>query len=337
MCHLRHKKKLGKRMRKYAIVLTLSGLVSVGLAVTAVAQSGKTPPIWAYPVLATPGPAAKLDDIVKKSLPGSKLHFTEAGVNDRFNVPDWFPGEHPPMPEVVAHGRKPAVFACGYCHLPNGQGRPENASLAGQPAAYIIEQVAEMKAGRRKTSQPTMGSIKAMDAIAAVVTPEEVKIAAAYFSKLKYKTWIRVVESDQVPRFEISSHNMLVKAKDGGTEKLGMRIAEMPEDLDRIELRDPSLGFVAYVPKGAIAKGKKLVDSGNGAFPCASCHGEDLKGSGDVPGLAGRSPSGLVRQLYDIQYGTRTGPAVDLMKPEVATMTDESRVYIAAYLASLKP
>jgi cytochrome c553 len=111
----------------------------------------------------------------------------------------------------------------------------------------------------------------------------------------------------------------------------------MPEDLDRIELRDPSLGFVAYVPKGAIAKGKKLVDSGNGAFPCASCHGEDLKGSGDVPGLAGRSPSGLVRQLYDIQYGTRTGPAVDLMKPEVATMTDESRVYIAAYLASLKP
>jgi cytochrome c553 len=169
------------------------------------------------------------------------------------------------------------------------------------------------------------------------VTLEEVKVAAAYFSKLKYKKWIRVVEADKVPKFEISSHNMLVKAKGGGTEKLGMRIAEMPENLDRIELRDPSLGFVAYVPKGSIAKGKKLVESGNGAFPCASCHGADLKGSGDVPGLAGRSPSGIVRQLYDIQHGTRTGPAVDLMRPEVASMTDESRVTIAAYLASLKP
>jgi cytochrome c553 len=241
------------------------------------------------------------------------------------------------MPDVVAHGRKPAVFACGYCHLPNGQGRPENASLAGQPAAYILEQVMEMKEGRRKTSQPTMGSIKAMYAIAGAVTPDEAKIAAGYFSKLRYKKWIRVVETDKVPKFDISSHNMLVKSKAGGTETLGMRIAEMPENLDRVELRDPSLGFVAYVPKGSIAKGKKLVASGNGAFPCASCHGADLKGSGDVPGLAGRSPSEIVRQLYDIQHGTRTGAAVDPMKPEVASMTDENRVDIAAYLASLKP
>jgi cytochrome c553 len=137
-------------------------------------------------------------------VPGSKAHFTEAGVNDRFNVPDWFPKDHPPLPEVVAHGKPPKVFACGYCHLPNGQGRPENAPLAGQPAAYIIEQVSEMKEGRRKTSAPTMGSIKSMYAIAGAVSPEDVKIAADYFSKLKYKKWIRVVETDtvQVRRFQ---------------------------------------------------------------------------------------------------------------------------------------
>jgi cytochrome c553 len=56
-----------------------------------------------------------------------------------------------------------------------------------------------------------------------------------------------------------------------------------------------------------------------------------------VPALAGRSPSTIVRQLYDIQHGTRGGPAVDPMKPEVANMTDENRVDVAAYLASLKP
>ena len=322
-------------MRKYGIVFVLSGLMLAGAAI---AQGTNTPPIWAYPVLPpSPGPAPKPDNTVMKSLPGSKVHFTDAGVSDRFTVPDWFPNQHAPMPDVVAHGRKPAVFACGYCHLPNGQGRPENASLAGQPAAYILEQVMEMKEGRRKTSQPTMGSIKGMYAIAAAATPDEAKTAAGYFSKLRYKKWIRVVEADKVPKFDISSHNMLVKSKAGGTETLGMRIAEMPENLDRVELRDPSLGFVAYVPKGSIAKGKKLVASGNGAFPCASCHGADLKGSGDVPGLAGRSPSGIVRQLYDIQHGTRTGAAVDPMKPEVEHMTAEQRRDIAAYLASLNP
>jgi len=176
-----------------------------------------------------------------------------------------------------------------------------------------------------------------MDAIAAAANAEEIKIAADYFSKLHYKKWIRVVEAGKVPKFEISSHNMLVKARATALRRWAWRIAEMPENLDRVELRDPSLGFVAYVPKGAIAKAGKLVESGNGAFPCASCHGADLKGSGDVPALAGRSPSGIVRQLYDIQHGTRTGPAVDPMQPEVAAMTDESRVYIAAYLASLRP
>jgi cytochrome c553 len=299
--------------------------------------AGEGVPIWAYPVPQEMPPQSKLDNTVQKKVPGSKAHFTEAGVNDRFNVPDWFPKDHPPLPEVVAHGRKPQVFACGYCHLPNGQGRPENAPLAGQPAQYIIEQVTEMKEGRRKTSQPTMGSIKSMYAVAGAASPDEVKAAADYFSKLKYKKWIRVVESDTVPKFDISSHNMLVKSSGGGTEPLGNRIVELPENLDLVELRDPNSGFVAYVPKGAIARGRKLVQSGNGAFPCASCHGANLKGDGNVPALAGRSPSGIVRQLYDIQHGTRGGPAVDPMKPEVATMTDANRVDIAAYLASLKP
>src|SRR5438445_13655799 len=128
-------------MRKYGTILVLSGLALAG---TAAAQTGNAPPIWAYPVMISAAPAAKPDDTVKKSLPGSKLHFTDAGVNDRFNVPDWFPRAHPPLPDVVAHGRKPDVFACGYCHLPNGQGRPENASLAGQPGDYRVQQVAEM-------------------------------------------------------------------------------------------------------------------------------------------------------------------------------------------------
>lgn len=326
-------------MPKYAIVLLVSGLtLGAGLlAGGALAQKGDVPPDWAYPVPSPSGPPAKPDDTVLKKVPGSKLRFTDAGVSDRFKVPDWFPDQHPPMPEVVARGRKPQVYACGYCHLPNGQGRPENASLAAQPAGYIVEQVIEMKQGRRKTSVPSMGSIHSMYQVAQAVSGDELKTAAAYFSALKYKKWIRVVETNTVPKFEASSHNMLVKVKRGGSEPLGIRIVEIPENLERVELRDPNSGFLAYVPIGSIAKGRKLVQNGNGAFPCTSCHGANLNGDGNVPALAGRSPSGIVRQLYDIQHGSRGGPVVDPMKPEVANMTDENRVDIAAYLASLNP
>jgi cytochrome c553 len=320
-------------MRKVALAFVMLAAAGIGAALAA----GDGAPIWAYPVPHIMHAPPKPDDIVQKKVPGSKARFTDAGVNDRFNVPDWFPGDHPRLPNVVAHGRKPHVFACGYCHLPNGQGRPENASLAGQPAQYIIEQVTEMKEGRRRTSPPIMGSIKSMYSVADAVSPDDLKMAADYFSKLKYKRWIRVMETDVVPKFDISSHNMLVKSSTGGTEPIGNRIIEMPENLELTELRDPHSGFVAYVPKGAIARGRKLVASGNGAPPCVSCHGAYLKGDGNVPALAGRSPSEIVRQLYDIRHGTRTGQAVDPMKPEVVDMTDENRVDIAAYLASLKP
>ncbi len=312
----------------------LAGLLIGGAAFAA--APGNTP-YWAYPVpMPTKGPAPKPDDTVKHRLPGSKAAFTDAGVNDRFSVPDWYPGDHPKAPDVVLHGRKPDTWACGYCHLPTGEGRPENASLAGQPADYLIAQVMAMKNHARKTSEPRMGSIQSMYKVAAAVSPQDLKTAADYFSKLHYKKWIRVVETDMVPRTVISSHSMLL-AVPGPREKIGTRIIEAPEKTDRIELRDTRTGFVAYVPKGAIARGKTLVESGAGAFPCAACHGPGYKGNGSVPALAGRGPSYLVRQLYDFQKGTRGGAGADMMRPEVANLDDAKRVDIAAYLASLSP
>ena len=318
-------------MRKKLVFLGISCLLLGGAAL---AQGAL--PYWAYPVPKLGGSPAKLDNSVPKTLPGTKARFTEAGVNDRFNVPDWYPKDHPPAPPIVLHGRKPNVFACGYCHLPNGQGRPENASLAGQPADYIVQQVADMRSGARKSSTDKMGSINAMMGVAKASNDAEVRIAAAYFSKLQFRKWIRVVETDTVPKSQISSHNMLIMAG-AGREPIGMRIIEMPENLDRIELRDPRTGFVAYVPKGAIARGKRLVESGAGAFPCAACHGPTYKGNGSVPALAGRSPSELVRQLYDFKSGTRNGEGAAMMKPEVANMNDQMRLDIAAYLSSLDP
>jgi cytochrome c553 len=330
MAHFARKRN-GKRMHRLGIFLGLAGLVLGG---TAQAQGSDPLPYWAYPVPSHKWPQP--DPAQKARLPGSKKTFTIAEVNDRFAAPDWYPGDHPRMPPIVATGRKPEVFACGYCHLPNGQGRPENASLAGQPATYIVSQVREMREGRRKSSSDKMGSINSMMAVAKASNDKEVAIAAAYFSKLKFKKWIRVVETETVPRTDIAQRNMLV-VMPGRREPIGKRILEVPVNLEKTELRDSHSGFIAYVPKGSIARGRKLVESGAGAFPCAACHGPTYKGNGAVPALAGRSPSGLVRQLYDFKHGSRSGPAADMMKPEVANITADMRLDIAAYLGSLTP
>lgn len=241
------------------------------------------------------------------------------------------------MPEVVASGRKPGQFACGFCHLPNGLGRPENSSLAGLPAAYIAQQVADFRHGVRKSSEPASLPINLMIAIAKLVSDEDTKIAAVYFSGLKPAPWIRVIETDTVPKTQVGGW-MLIADESGLTEPIGQRIIEMPENLERTELRDSASGFIAYVPPGSIRKGEMLATTGAGkTTPCGICHGADLKGLGPVPALAGRSPSYIVRQLYDMRHGVRNGPWAALMRPVVAGLTEEDMVVLAAYTASLAP
>ena len=331
-------------MRNFALVLRLAA--AGALAAGALAAATDPPPPWAFPVN-PPGWQRWSGDDTVMHVPGSSAAYTWKQVMNRMNVPDWHPKEHPPLPENVAHGKPPDGYACGYCHLPSGMGRPENASVAGLPAAYIIEQTAAFKDGTRKCSQPNMDPPAHMVAVAKAATDDEVRIAAAYFSSLKLKPWIRVVESDTVPKTTVSG-NMLVPSKAGGTEPIGKRIIEMPENVEREELRDTDSGFVAYVPVGSIEKGGVLVTTGGArveggrivagqTIQCGICHGADLKGLGNVPALAGRSPSYIVRQLYDMQHGTRTGPGADLMKAVVANLSIEDMVSIAAYTASLAP
>ena len=310
------------------IGLTLCGVL---MTATLVPAQAPVPPPWAYTVNPPPVPGAKPTppDPAPQQLPGSSVSLTVARTRDAFNPPDWHPAAHPPMPESVAHGRRPEMRACGFCHLVNGQGRPENASLAGLPAAYIAQQMADFKSGARKSAEPKMGPPNAMIQDAVAANDEEIRTAAAYFASFPFRKWIRVVEAADVPKTRIAG-SMHVPTGDGN-EPLGQRIIEMPEDLRRTELRDASSGFVAYVPKGSIAKGETLVKT------CGTCHGSDLKGLGPVPPLAGRSPSYTVRQLFDLQQGVRKGPWSALMKSAVEKLTVDDMIAIAAYTASREP
>jgi cytochrome c553 len=279
---------------------------------------------------------APKDDGTLRHVPDSPLGMTLSQVRDGFLSPDWHPHDHPPMPEIVAHGHKPAVMACGYCHRASGTGGPENASLAGLPAPYIIQQLADFKSGARTTALPQRGPQKNMLALAKILTAAETEEAAAYFSALKLNPIIRVVEAEMAPKTEVHGWH-LANLGSGEKEPIGQRVIEFPEDLQQFVSRDSRARFVAYVPPGSIEKGKALATTGGGGrtVQCGVCHGPDLRGLGPIPGIAGRSPSYLVRQLYDIRHGFRAGLASALMKPTVEKLTTEDMVALAAYAASL--
>lgn len=300
-------------------------------------KGASAPPPWAYPI-DTPNIPLKDDDGALLHVPGSTVAFTLTQVRDLFNVPDWHPEGHPPMPAVVAHGKPPDRRACGYCHLPNGLGRPENSSLAGLPTVYFMEQVADFKSGARRSSEPRMRPPTLMLAIAKDVTDSETRAAATYFSSLKLKRWIKVVESDTAPKTYVVG-GMLLPLEGGAKEPLGERIIETPENPERTELRDATSQFIAYVPFGSVKKGEALVTTGGAGktTPCSMCHGPDLRGLGPVPALAGRSPSYVFRQLYDMQHGARSGEGTALMQPVVANLSESDMVAIAAYTGSREP
>ena len=325
-------------------------------------------PLWAYGFEAPPKPGEKAlpqnppsrnlrpnqdpaEQTRARHIDGSSAAFSLADIRDGQSVIDWFPGDHPPMPNVVAQG--PARLGdkkrgCASCHLPTGKGRPENAAPVGLPATYFMRQINDFRSGLRHTADPRKPNTNTMIELAKAMTDDELKAAAEYFGSMKWTPWVRVVETNLVPKTRIAG-NLFIATEHARTEPIAGRIIEVPENEEQAETyRNPRAGFVAYVPVGSIRKGKDLVTTGGmrvignkivqgKTTACGTCHGLDLMGVADVPPIAGRSPSYIVRQIWDMQQGTRNGASAQLMKLVVANLTEEDMVAIAAYVSSRLP
>ena len=289
-------------------------------------------PAWAYPQGVHEESAP--DDGKLYHLPGSTQAFTDTQINRVNATIDWFPKSHPAPPSPVITGTA-KYKACGTCHLMNGVGKPETGDLQGLPVAYLLQQLDDMKNDRRKPAY-TPSSLTGMITIAKALTPDEERQAAEYFHSVPPVEHIRVVESADAPVTHPGPHTVQIPDPSGAKDPIGTRIVEVSENVERTKLRDPSTGFVAYVPMGSIARGESLVKTSK--MPCTMCHGADLKGMGDMfPSLAGHSPTATARQLFDFRSGTRDGKNAAAMKPVVAGLSDADIVDIAAYLASVKP
>lgn len=329
---------------------------SVGAQPTA--QASPDWPHWAYGFLSPLAPGDRLappcpetarptecrypppvvqDDGTRHGLPDTDLSFTRNEAHYDYGPADWYPGDHPRMPDIVAHGRESAgIRACALCHYPNGQGKTENAHVAGLPAAYILQQLDAFANGDRLSSDPRKVNTNEMAAIARGLTDTEKREVAEYYASIDLQQFIRVIESEEAPQVRPNSAGLMIPVPAASAIELGQRIIEVPEHPERTELqRDPRGGFVAYVPEGSLSKGEALVTTGAGkTIQCTVCHGQGLRGLGDIPGIAGRTASYTMRQLWDFKQGTRVS---QIMVPVVQSLSVEDMLNISAYLASQTP
>ena len=319
-------------MSNWIRVLPLASLFAVAAAAQAPLSVPEGLPSWAYnipdkvqpPTVEATGPIR---------VPGSSKEYDAAKTASNATPPDWFPDEHPPAPRIVKGEPGVTLPACGSCHLMSGQGHPESADIAGLPVEYFVRQMKYFKSGARK-EEGRMGPI------ARLTSEEDVRQAAEYFAAIKPIPWVKVIETSTPPKTYVSSaarHRVVVPG--GGTEPIGQRIIETPVDPARTNNRDPHSPFLAYVPPGSIAKGEALVKTGGSGktIQCAVCHGDDLKGLGEVPRLAGLQPVYIARQLFGMKTGSNTGTAAALMKKAVANLSEDDIISISAYLGSLPP
>jgi cytochrome c553 len=319
-------------MRNWIKLLLLVPLLAPAAAAQVPTSVPNGLPSWAYniPDKVQP-PSTEVTGPIH--LPGSAKEYSAAQVANGSNPSDWFPEEHGPAPRVVKDETGMTKNACGACHLMSGQGHPESADIAGLPAEYIARQMKYFKSGARKDDNR-------MGPIAKDTSDEAVQQAADYFAAIKPIPWVQVIETATPPKTYVSAgarHRLLTPS--GGTEPIGHRIIEIPKDPLRTTNRDPHSPFVAYVPPGSIARGEALVKTGGSGktIQCAICHGDQLKGLGEIPRIAGMQPVYIARQLICMQNGSSAGTAVALMKKVVSSLSEDDIIAISAYLGSLPP
>ena len=231
----------------------LSSVIVCGLLAIRMATAADGPPAWAY-TPNNPDYKPPVDDGKPVRVPDSTAGYTWSQLRDRFIAPVWHPSDHGALPDIVANGRKPGVFACGYCHRATGPGGPENADLAGLPKSYIIQQMADYKSGARGTTVPGRIPAKLMIELSKPITDAEIEAAAAYFSALQPRKRIKVVESDTAPKTYVAGL-LWAAVETSEREPIGARIVEVPDDLLRFESRDPRSTFPPQAPIGSLAKG----------------------------------------------------------------------------------
>lgn len=279
-------------------------------------------PAWLYPTPAGPPAFAHGADALV-SVPGSALKLQAAATRDRAVAVDWFPTPQDPPPAIVLKASEPGGYACGYCHLPHGEGRPENATLAGLPEDYIIDQTEAFRTGTRASASAGWIPTEAMRTAIQHASAADIAAAARWFSRQPFTSHVTVVESATVPA--TAPLGFILARRPGPDEPIAGRIIEVPDDVEAFELRDPRSSFTAWVPPGSIARGRAIAAE----IGCIECHSEQMGGWGP-----GRSPSYILRQLIAFKTRARHDGGAEPMQAVVDQLDQDQMVAVAAWMAA---
>jgi cytochrome c553 len=329
------------------LVAALSALAGITTLAAFGRQTSFEVPAWLFPT-SSPDYRSSIrnSDTSHHSLPGSSRTFTGRQIGDALNPPDWRPESHPQAPDVVTHARAELKYACGLCHLPDGQGRSENATAAGLPEAYFIQQMLDMRSGARAPAKEFASSARMKD-VALAATDAEIAAAAKYFASIRPRKQYTVRESTIIPK-SYQAGGLYALRPGSETEPLGDRMMEISDDIERHEMRDPGETFTVYVAPGTLAKGQRIALDAPATSPtrCAQCHGEDLRGLNSIksgqpgvpaPPIAGRSPFYMLRQLAAFRTKTRNGTTSAPMQVVAAALSLDEMIAAVAYAGSRTP
>ena len=255
---------------------------------------------------------------------------------------DWYPGDHPSMPPIVAVGREAAgIWACSLCHYPNGKGRPENASVVGFPKDYFIQQMYDFKNGLRQSAEPRKPNTPLMTGFAVAMTDEEIRAAGRVF---------QLDALDAVDRGRRDGHRAedahrrrhalearRRRSRHGAARQAHRRVADQRRAHGAPAQSALGLHRVRAERLGRARRSAGAQTATKASTACTVCHGENLDGLAMVPSLRGRSPSYIARQLADMKEGKRRGAWTPLMAPVVASLNADDILNLSAYLTSLEP
>ena len=281
--------------------------------------------------LCTPG-APRPKDVIHK-LPDTDKSFTEYAIHYDYGPADWHLDDHPPMPRSSRRdGRATSSAHAASATIQTVRGKPENAPVAGLPAAYILQQLQAFRNGTRRSADPRKANTNEMIQIARHLTEAEMKEVATYFSSIKWRPWVRVVETDMVPKSKPGMNGLFLPQPGNEMEPLGKRILEVPENPDFTERRAPLARecwrTCLLAASSAARKSRRRAAE---RLACTLCHGPELQGMGPVPMIVDRQASYISRQRIDYQAGTRQSAT---MKPVVAKLNEDDIIALAAYLGS---
>ena len=259
---------------------------------------------------------------------GSSKSFTRNEAHFDYGPADWYPEDHPVMPDIVARGRQAdGIRACGLCHYPNGQGKMENGGVAGLPAAYILQQLADFKSGARKSADPRKANTNEMAAIARTLT--EPKRRRPPITSRRCRGEVGQGRRKRAGAARARHDQRSVSAcRRSAPEPLGQRIIEMPEQPESTELsRDPRSGSWRTCRLAPSRRARRSSPRRRRRLRAAPVHGADLKGS--APCRASPPVAELHRAAAARHAAARARPT---MKAAVAKLTVEDIVNITAYV-----